>query len=198
MALPSRVYFTLIEAAARWGCTAADVAAWASVGRLEIVTGIAPIRCGAATVGGIVGIEAADILPMFRRCGTGPSQITMRRIRDLAGNVWHFITEPGEGVSVAGADLLITAAEALRFEEEHDLLKRPHAGVGPALKYDWEGMYVQVTKRIHDQGLPDSQQLFVAEIVAWFVDRSKNGDVPDESTIRRRLSPIWRALRDQV
>jgi hypothetical protein len=149
-------------------------------------------------VGGIVGIEAADILPMFRRCGTGPSQITMRRIRDLAGNVWHFITEPGEGVSVAGADLLITAAEALRFEEEHDLLKRPHAGVGPALKYDWEGMYVQVAKRIHDQGLPDSQQLFVAEIVAWFVDRSKSGDVPDESTIRRRLSPIWRALRDQV
>lgn len=198
MALPSRVYFTLIEAAARWGCTTADVAAWASIGRFVRVTGIAPIRCGAATVAGLVGIAAADVLPMFRRCGTGPTQVRMRRFRDLDGDVWHFMLEAGEGVVVAGADLMITAAEVQRFEEEHELLKRPHAGVGPALRYDWDEMYAQVAKRIHDHGVPDSQTQFVTEMMDWFVRRSENGDVPDESTIRRRLSPIWRTLREQA
>jgi hypothetical protein len=36
MSLPPRVYFTLIEAAARWNCTVADIAGWASVGRLSL------------------------------------------------------------------------------------------------------------------------------------------------------------------
>ena len=51
MALPPRVYFTLIEAAARWDCTIADIAGWASVGRFRIVTAIAPVSHGLQVVG---------------------------------------------------------------------------------------------------------------------------------------------------
>lgn len=40
MALPPRVFFTLHEVTARWGCNIADVAGWADAGRFRILTGI--------------------------------------------------------------------------------------------------------------------------------------------------------------
>ena len=40
MGLPPRVYFTVHEVTARWGCNIADVAGWADAGRFRILTGI--------------------------------------------------------------------------------------------------------------------------------------------------------------
>ena len=42
MKLPPREYYTVHEAAARWGCTLADIAGWSAKGRFDIVTGIPP------------------------------------------------------------------------------------------------------------------------------------------------------------
>jgi hypothetical protein len=30
----------------------------------------------------------------------------------------------------------------------------------------------------------------------WFVKKSDSGEVPDERTIRRKLTPIWKSLRE--
>jgi hypothetical protein len=46
MALPPRVYYTLQEVTARWGCNIADVAGWAAAGKFHIMTGIGLVRCG--------------------------------------------------------------------------------------------------------------------------------------------------------
>jgi len=54
MALPQRVFFTLHEASARWGCSIADIAGWAAVGKLKIMTGIGLVRCGDADFAGRV------------------------------------------------------------------------------------------------------------------------------------------------
>ena len=81
MALPPRVFFTLHETAARWGCTIADIAGWVCDGKLEIVTGISAVTCGESRVSGKVAISPMDILPMFRRCGTGPSVAKLTRIK---------------------------------------------------------------------------------------------------------------------
>lgn len=40
MGLPRRVFYTIHEAAARWGCTVSDIAGWAGTETLKIVTGI--------------------------------------------------------------------------------------------------------------------------------------------------------------
>jgi hypothetical protein len=40
MALPPRAFFTLHETASRWGCSIADIAGWATEGKLDLVTGI--------------------------------------------------------------------------------------------------------------------------------------------------------------
>jgi hypothetical protein len=52
-------------------------------------------------------------------------------------------------------------------------------------------------KRIHEQGLPATQTELIGELQDWFADVAENGEVPDESTIRRRLRPFWRALRKE-
>lgn len=54
MALPARVYLTLHETSARWGCNIADIAGWADAGRFRILTGITAVRCGDQVIAGKV------------------------------------------------------------------------------------------------------------------------------------------------
>ena len=49
--------------------------------------------------------------------------------------------------------------------------------------------------RIHENGLPGSMTELVGEMQDWFVRHSADGEAPDESTIRKRISPIWHRLR---
>ena len=197
MALPPRAFFTLHETASRWGCTIADIGGWAIEGKLDIVTGIPIATCGTEKVSGRITISPMDMLPLFRRTGTGPTVIKLQRIKPANSDEWCYISEPVDGVEVSIADLLIGGQDVLRFEDEHDLLRRIGGGTGSLSPYDWEGMYVTLIKRIHEHGIPDTQAELIGELQNWFADVAENGDVPDESTIRRRLRPFWRALRDE-
>ena len=195
MALPPRVYFTLHEAEARWDCTLADIAGWASVGRFDIVTAVAPVTAGLQKVAGFVAVSVTDILQMFRRCGTGPTISRLWRVRPLNETEWVLLPEHLAGIEVTLADLLIMAEDVRRFEADCDLLRRPASHIGSTARYDWDGMYISLMVRIHDQGLPATQAEWLGEVQDWFVANSGNVEVPDERTIRRRLTPIWKALR---
>lgn len=197
MALPPRVFFTLHELAARWGCNIADIAGWAEIGKFQIVTGIAPVRCGDEVVAGKVTLSPMDLLPLFRRCGTGPTEGRMRRIQPAGQQDWLLITDPADGISVTVADMLILAEDVHTFEEENDMVRRVTTGPGVTSPYDWDGMNVALIQRIHDCGLPESQGELVAEMQHWFADRSDGGKMPDGRSIRRRITPIWRALRQE-
>lgn len=197
MALPPRAFFTLHETASRWGCTIADIAGWAAVGKLDIVTGIPLAICGTEKVSGKVFVSPMDMLPLFRRSGTGPTSIKLLRVKPDPGADWIYVTEPADGVEVSIADLLIGGQDVLRFEDEYDLLRRIGGGTGALSPYDWEGMYVAMIKRIHEHGLPATQAELIGELQEWFGNVAESGDVPDESTIRRRLRPFWRALRGE-
>lgn len=195
MALPPRVYFTLQETAARWDCTLADIAGWASIGRFDIMTAIGPVNVGHAVVAGYVMVSVTDIMQMFRRCGTGPIMSVLRRIRPRDQDEWIMILDPAERIEVTLADLLIMADDVRRFETEFDLLRRPASNIGSTARYDWDGMYITLMVRIHEEGLPATQAEWLGEVQEWFVANSESGEVPDERTIRRRLTPIWKALR---
>ena len=154
MALPPRVYFTLQEVTARWGCNIADVAGWAAAGKFHIMTGIGLVRCGEEIVAGRVAISPMDLMPLFRRCGTGPTEGMVRRIMTGDKCQWQIITDPVGGVAVAVADMMVMADEVHAFEEENDMVRRVAAGPGAATPYDWEGMNIALIVRIHDHGLP--------------------------------------------
>jgi hypothetical protein len=45
--------------------------------------------------------------------------------------------------------------------------------------------------------VPETQSALVALAQDWFVQNSQSGNVPDESTIRKRLTALWRKLRGE-
>lgn len=194
MKLPKREFYTVHEVATRWGYTIADVAGWSAAGHFDILTGIPPALCGDKVIAGEVIISAFDNLPIFRRCGTGPQTAWLRRVRTKTETDWQLITNPVSGVEVSVADLLISGQHVHRFEEKNELFRRMSGSTGSVSPYDWEGMLQALTLRIHEHGLPASQSELVGEMQDWFVEHSDGNDVPDERSIRRRITPIWRAL----
>ncbi|MBD9529152.1 hypothetical protein [Paracoccus sp. PAR01] len=198
MALPPRTHYTLHEVTARWGCNIADIAGWADSGRFRIVTGITLVQCGTEIVAGKVVLSPMELLPLFRRCGTGPTEGSVRRIQLPGRSDWLQITDPAGGVTVAIADMLVLAEEVHAFEDENDMVRRVTSGPGATTPYDWEGMNVALIRRIHDDGLPGTQAELVAEMQDWFADQSDGERIPDSRTIRRRITPVWKALRREV
>ena len=163
---------------------------------IEIVTSIGLVRCSdSEPLGGLVVVCAEDILPLFRRNRLESNACMLWRVRAPGSAEWRIITDPAEGVTVELGDLLVTAKTAQRFEDEYDPLQRVHVSPGRSTRHEWEGMLQFLMIRLFEHGLPESQTDFVAEGQDWFVANAKDGSVPDESQIRRKLSPIWRALK---
>lgn len=136
-----------------------------------------------------------DLLPLFRRSGPCPTEGVVQRIMPPDTSDWLIITDPQGGVSVTVADMLILATDVFGFEDEHDLVRKATAGTGSGTAYDWEGMNVALIQRIHDRGLPATQAELIAEMQDWFADQTGGAKIPDDRSIRRRVTPIWRALR---
>jgi hypothetical protein len=197
MGLPPRVFYTLHEVTARWGCNIADVAGWADAGRFRIITGISPVRCGDEIVAGKVVLSPMELLPLFRRCGTGPTVGVMRRIQPLGRQDWLLIADPPDGLPVAVADMLLLAEEVHAFEEENEMVRRVTTGPGATTPYPWDGMMVALIHRIYARGLPATQAELIAEMQDWFADATDGRKIPDSRSIRRRVTPVWKKLRGQ-
>ncbi len=195
MTASTSAFFSIMELANRWECTMHRVVDAAILGQLRVVTGIPPVSSGHQRIGGLVRINIADMLPMFRRSGPSDEAATLRRIAPYEGGEWIYITDPAEGVPIRGTDLLVPGQDVQRYEDERDLLRRSASTAGAAPRYDWDAMYAWLFKRINDEGLPESQATLVGEAQEWFVRNSQSGKVPEDSTIRKRISMIWRILR---
>lgn len=196
MALPARVFWKLENLAYRWGCAPADIVGWATEGIIEIVTSVGKVECnGTDPQVGLVVVCAEDIMPLFRSNGSRRKACRIWRIRLQGAGAWQTITDPAKGAIIELPDLLVTTKMAKRFEDKYDPLQRVHVSPGPSTRHDWEGMLQALMIRLFEHGLPETQADFVAEGQEWFVANAEDGSVPDESQIRRKLSPIWRALK---
>lgn len=197
MPLPPVAFYSIYEIAVRWGCPPADVAGWAAEGHLKVVAGIPPVRCGDEVVGGLVEVPIAELMCMFRRFGPSDDIGRLRRVLKPGSATWAHVTEPSDGLPIRSSDLLVASGSLLQFEEERDLLRRPASSIGSSPRYDWDAMYAWLTWYIFEKGVPETQTALVTLVQDWFVQNSKSGEVPDESTIRKRLSSLWRKLRGE-
>lgn len=188
-------FFSILELAIRWDCTLPKVVDAAILGQLRVVVGIAPVNCGHQRIGGLVQVNIADMLPMFRRVGSSDTAATLRRIAPYDGGDWLDITDPADGLVIHSTDLLVPGEDVRRYEDERELLRRSAASTGSTPRYDWDAMYAWLFRRINDDGLPESQAALVGEVQDWFVRNSTSGKVPEDSTIRKRIVLIWRILR---
>lgn len=198
MGLPQKVFYSVNEVSVRWECSLADIAGWASVGYFDIVTVVPSISIGdAQRIEGFVRVAVTDVLPILRGLGKAAKKVRLSRVRPWDDETWVFLENlpAGKGLKVQREDLLVMADQVRAFEAEHDLLRRPAAHIGSSPRYDWESMYISQIVRVFEQGLPDTQSEWIGEVQDWFAETSEDGQIPDERTIRRRLSPIWKALK---
>lgn len=200
MPLPGQILFSIDEVSARWIAAPHQVAQWAAQELLQVTTSIPPVQAGGEEVAGLVVVSMADLLPMFRRDGSGPTSMRLRRLRRVGEREWRTVSDPADGVMVAAGDLLIDVAEMGRFEDEHELMRRPHArkGPGPEPKYDWDGFWRAVAIYVHQHGVPPNLKDFTGAMMNWFLDQSQGAECPSDSVIRKKLSPLWRELRREA
>ena len=197
MPLPPVAFYSIYEISARWGCPAADVAGWAAAGHLQVLAGIPPVNCGDEIIAGLVGVPIAELMPMFRRYGPSDEHCRLKRVKRPGSTTWLKVTDPADGLPIRSSDLLLASGPLQQFEEERDLLRRPATNIGANPRYDWDAMYAWLTSSLFEKGVPETQTALVAQVQDWFVQNSRSGEVPDESTIRKRLAPLWRKLRGE-
>jgi len=196
MGLPGQFLYTVLDVSVRCECTQAQIINWAIAGELMLVAAITTATIGGEVTGGLHQIAGSDVRPLFRPYGDAAKEIRLKRARKMGGDQCLIVSEPAEGVVITASDVLITAEEVERFEELHGLgrVKSP-AGPGLPPRYDWDGFYVAVCKRVYTLGLPARQRELVLEMQEWFIANSPTGEAPDESTIRRRIQAIWHELK---
>jgi hypothetical protein len=206
MQLPPRSFYSLTEIAIRWSVTPFDVIGWSTDGLLALSIALPPIETGPSEMlSGLADIEAAHLLPLFRRDGVPSPTVAIRRVKAGADD-FRWITDPAEGVLITASDVLVRRPEVERFEQQYGFFNRLHvpgsgaattrrrrAGPGVPPRHDWDAFYAALTRRIHDRGVPATQAELVRDMIAWFESRDLE-QAPDESTIRRKVTPIWREL----
>lgn len=197
MALPGQSLFSIDEVAMRWIAQPHQIAQFGAQESIEVLTSISPVSAGNEQIAGLVVVAMADLLPMFRRDGSGPVQMRLRRLRRPSEKDWRVVTDPAEGVMVAAADLLIDVNEMLRFEDQHELVRRAHRGRGPEPKFDWDEFWRAVAVYVHEHGVPTTLKEFTEAMSNWFLDQSEGESCPSDSVIRKKLSPLWNELRSE-
>ncbi len=157
---------------------------------------------------GIVEIDGADVVALFRRDGGSRKPVLVRRFRRSKKADWEWIARPTDGVAVAAADVIMLRAEFERCERAWGLFdasgadpakkptgtKRP-PGPGAPPKHDWDAFAGAIARRVHDHGMPISQGELVRDMMEWFAGREKSPP-PDERTVRRKISAVWKELYD--
>jgi hypothetical protein len=118
------------------------------------------------------------------------------------------------GLSVCRDDLVIGRAEIDRFEDAHPKLaaiadrrdggnrgtdagdstedQRGAARPGAPTKYDWDAFWVEVCRRIHDEGLPETQGKLIQLMLDWFDETGCR--TPDASTVKKKVRPLWQKI----
>ncbi len=145
-----------------------------------LVAAITTATIGGEVTGGLHQIAASDVRPLFRPHGRADEEVRLKRARKIGGEQWLDVTQPARGVRITASDVLITAEEVERFEEVHGIGRsrgRGNAGPGLPPRYDWDGFYVAVFKRLYTLGFPTRQR------ENWS-SRCRNGSSPTRRLAR--------------
>ena len=93
--------------------------------------------------------------------------------------------------------LVLRREELQRFEASQaapgqNVVEVVRTSVRGALpQYDWDAFWVEAAASLHNDGLPGSQAEMIRRMEGWFAAR---GQFPEKTTIRRKVSQLWRRL----
>lgn len=216
MAKLRKPFYRLDELCDRWDLTHHDFAAFVLAGELTasvIVIGVM------VEYGTYEEVNPAQMcrMPYEYKTVTGPADLepidAWRLITEERQSITRFKAEGSEyaiiedrnyddGLRLLRDDIVIRLHEVERFEKVHGLATPVVIAPAPiptpaqtprgvASRYDWDAFWIEVCRSTYSDGLPGSQADLVRRMRDWF---ETTGSVPDDSTIKKKLSPLWRAL----
>lgn len=65
---------------------------------------------------------------------------------------------------------------------------------GRPIQHDWDSFWVELCRRVHEQGLPATKKELVDKMLDWFADRGNEG--VDSRTIEKKISRLFAALNN--
>ena len=112
------------------------------------------------------------------------------------GDIFDRLRRGGDVRTATYEELMgrFTGQQVQKFEDDHELMRRIAGGAGSTSPYDWDGMMSALIVRVHEKGLPATQSELIEDMQAWFAEQSADGQFPDERSIRRRISAVWKTL----
>ena len=194
MAFSAQAFYSILDVSVHWGFRLTQVVNNAIADELDLVTVVSDVMRGEKCVAGLISVLGFAVRPLFRPFGNGAKKTYLTEACLTPNEPWRMITKPARGVRLTAADIIITAKEIDRFDEDHGIGRTLTVGPGALLKYDWDGFYIAVLKRIYSNDFPARQCGLVVEMQEWFIVNSAEGDAPDESTIGRRIQTVWKEL----
>ena len=182
------------------------IAGWAIDGEIALSAVLPTVETADKQIAsGIVEIDGADVVALFRRDGASRKPALVRRFRRSTKAEWEWIARPVDGVPAA--DVIILRKEFERCERAWGLFDagaaesgpkastqgKRAAGPGAPPKHDWDAFAGAIARCVHDHGMPVSQGELVRDMMDWFAGR-EDFLAPDERTVRRKVSAIWKEL----
>ena len=117
MPAPPRSFLTVTDTAIRWQVPALDIAGWAIDGEIALSAVLPTVETTDKQIAsGIVEIDGADVVALFRRDGASRKPALVRRFRRSKKSEWEWIARPVDGVAVTAADVIILRKEFERCE----------------------------------------------------------------------------------
>ena len=202
----------LDELCGRWGLTHQDVAAFVLAKELAVSVVVIGVRVEYGHYEVVDPFQTSRIPTNYENV-TGLADLepvdAWRLIREERQSITRFKPKNSDyaeiddsdcedGLNFLREDVVVRLEEVERFELVHGLsapvalAPPPSASVrGVPSRYDWEAFWIELCRSIYVDGLPGSQAELVRQMRDWF---ETTGSVPDDSTIKKKLSPLWRAL----
>lgn len=211
MPLPRKPIVTLADATAAWGVANEDLASYALDGSLtfsvvcngvvvdtgefvEIDGGRHEIPYGRDVLNGLADVHGTDVWSAINKGST-----LLRWFKPEQPNRFIEIAD-GSPLVIKASDLVLRRIEALRFAKDNELPepavnggRGPCGRLGKPPQHDWDGFWIRVCRRLHDDGIPETQAELVRDLSTWF-STAGNGR-PDTSTIKKKISRLWQTLQ---
>jgi hypothetical protein len=216
-------HYSLDEVCSRWEISVSDVAGFVIERELTLSVIVAGVRVEHGSFEMVDDDNWYPIPEGFRNL-TGAVglhyQDAWRVITDGSYEVDSFKAEPNRYLSLPERDggtnlfavcrsmLLVRRAELERFEAAQEHAKVSAANETPSLtmtaisahrgatpKFDWDAFWREVARSILFDGVPESQAALVRRMETWF---EHHGGSPDTSTIKKKLSPLWREIAPEA
>ena len=215
-------FYRIDEICARWSLMHTDIAAFALGGELQVSVAVARLPVELGTWEHTPDGERFQI-PSARRIMSGLVDLLPEdawRVLEAGAQTVNWLKaaegeyiEPtlngasDSGLTVEPKDLAISHAELERFQEVHGLVQPPaisgNIGAvfrstvsrGATPRFDWDAFWCEVARALLFEGVPESQAALVRRMEGWFAARNQQ---PDTSTLKKKLSPLWRAVASEA